>query len=435
VTSSALPSDRSVSTLPTPPSPEEGQGAAVDWVTQHLGDLIPGHPKGTWRPSLRFRGGQQAAGAALAGLDLTGYAADRNEVLPVARRGATGLSPYVRHGLLDLLTLWRAAADAPAADRDRFRDELLWQEYARHLYARLGGRTATGLRHQHAGTSDDPWQQGRDSGMACLTAVLEELDRDGWAVNQTRMWLASHWTVRGGADWAGGEDRLYRELVDGSRAANRLGWQWTVGTGTGRPYAFTRWQVERRAPQLCRACSLEASCPISDAPGEPALVPAHPEPLLSHDPDVEATAGPHTAQRDHGAAPPSAVWLTAESLGDADPALAANPTLPAVFVFDVPLLQHLRLHPRRLVFLAETLGDLATRRELEVRRGGTVAALRDGPEALSVTFTPVPGWRRRVRDLPVVELHPWRWLRRPSSGKVSSFSAWRGRPARRATQR
>ena len=434
--------DAATSTLPTPPPPSAGVEAAVAWVSEHLAELVGGlhsdlhsglhsdAPGGASLASSRFRGGQQAADAALATLDLAGYAADRNEVLPIGRRGATGLSPYVRHGLLDLPTLWREASDAPRADRDRFRDELLWQEYARHMYARLGGRTRDGLRYERAGTDVDPWRDGRDAGMACLTEVLDELEQDGWAVNQTRMWLASHWTVRAGADWRSGEDRLYRELIDGSRAANRLGWQWTVGTGTGRPYAFTRWQVERRAPGLCSTCPLQRDCPIADAPEEPVLVATEPEPLLRHDPDVTASAGPTTVEREPGAPRPEAVWLTAESLGDADPALAANPGLGAVFVFDVALLRTLRLHPRRLVFLAETLGDLATRRPVQVWRGDVVAALQTGPMHVAATFTPVPGWRRRAAQVAVVERHPWPWLRRPDGGKLSSFSAWRGRPSR-----
>ncbi len=430
-----LPHQAPVSMLPPPPTPDQDTRAIVHWVTQHLGDVTSQPIDVATAASGRFRGGQQAADAALAGLDLHGYAADRNEVLPEGRRGATGLSPYVRHGLLDLPTLWRSAADAPHVDRERFRDELLWQEYARHVYARLGRRTAEGLRYERAGTAGDPWDSARARGMACLTAVLDELDRDGWAVNQTRMWLASHWAVRDGADWRSGEDRLYRELLDGSRAANRLGWQWTVGTGTGRPYTFTRWQVERRAPGLCGTCPLEQACPIADAPDEVAPSQVPPEPLLRHDPDIAATAGPTEVVRGPGsggpgAGGPDAVWLTAESLGDDDPALAANPDLPAVFVFDVPLLQRLQLHPRRLVFLAETLGDLASRRPLEVLRGGTVAALQARTGGLAATFTPVPGWRRRAAQLPVVEQHPWPWLRRPDGGKLTSFSAWRGRADR-----
>ena len=422
-------SSAAVAVLPTPPPPSEGTAASVAWVATHLADVLAATPDSPLTASARFRGGQQAADAALAALDLTGYAADRNEVLPIDRRGATGLSPYVRHGLLDLPTLWRAAADAPADDRERFRDELLWQEYARHVYARLGHRTATGLRYENPGTSGDPWLEGREAGMACMSEVLGELDRDGWAVNQTRMWLASHWSVRGGADWRAGEDRLYRELLDGSRAANRLGWQWTVGTGTGRPYAFSRWQVERRAPGLCATCPLEHRCPIAQPPADPLLLERAKEPLLRDDPDVAATAGPERVERTSGTRP-DAVWLTAESLGDADPALAANPDLPAVFVFDVPLLLRLRLHPRRLVFLAETLGDLATRRAVEVRRGEVVTALQERRSNFAATVAPVPGWRRRAARLPVVEQHPWPWLRRPAGGKISSFSAWRGRSGR-----
>ena len=66
-----------------------------------------------------------------------------------------------------------------------------------------------------------------------------------------------------------GEDLLYRNLLDGSRAANRLGWQWTTGAGSGKPYGFSRWQVEKRAPGLCRDCALQRACPAAPArPGE-----------------------------------------------------------------------------------------------------------------------------------------------------------------------
>ena len=432
---SDVPVDPAPLRLPTPPALDDGVEAAVAWVSEQLGDVVRAAGTDTVVPSGRFRGGQRSADAALARTDLAGYAATRNEVLPETSRGATGLSPYVRHGLLDLPTLWRAASDAPSQDREKFRDELLWQEYARHVYARLGRRTAEPLRYVLVGDRSlpDPLTVGRDAGMACLRAVLGELDADGWLVNQTRMWVASHWSVRSGADWRDGEDRLYRELVDGSRAANRLGWQWTVGAGTGRPYAFSRWQVERRAPELCATCPLAHDCPIEHRPDEPPLSRAPADPLLRDDPDPATTAGPWQVERVAGTTEPEAVWLTAESLGDEDPALSARPELPAVFVLDVPLLARLRLHPRRLVFLAETLGDLATRRLVEVWRGDVLATLGEGGPAsrpLAATFAPVPGWRHRAERLPVVERHPWPWLRRPDGGRIGSFSAWQGRPRR-----
>ncbi|MFM7535804.1 MAG: FAD-binding domain-containing protein [Acidimicrobiales bacterium] len=398
--------------LPTP-----GPGEASAWVGAHLAHLVTGEV----RASPRFRGGQTAADTALASFDVSGYAARRNEVWPSTRRGASGLSPWIRHGLLTLPEVWSAVGGGPARDVAKLRDELLWQEFARHWYARLGPASAQAQRAEpRSDGPDDPWA----GDLACVRLAVDELERDGWLVNQTRMWLASHWTVRSGSVWTEGEDRFFRHLLDGSRAANRLGWQWTVGAMTGEPYGFSRWQVTKRAPGLCRTCPHQHACPIEHWPDGPAPRRRDPDPLLRQAPT--ALAGPRTIEHD---APPSAVWLTAESIGARDPAAAAHPDLPAVFVFDEPLLERLRLAAPRLVFLAECLASIAEERELEVHLGDPVAVLAGRP--LSATFTPVPGWRRRSQRLDVVERHPWPWLRRPGTGPVSSFSAWRNALGRR----
>lgn len=393
--------------------PMPDPGGEVPWVGEHLAHLCIDEA----RRSDRFFGTQVAADAALASFDLTGYARRRNEVLPPARRGASGLSPWIRHGLLTLPRVW-AALDGPAADRRKFRDELRWQEYGRHLYARLGSGTGAPLRRvlvAEPSPGVEPW----DRSMRCVEVNLDELERDGWMVNQTRMWLASQWSVRHGADWRDGERHFFTHLLDGSRAANRLGWQWTIGSGTAKAYGFSQWQVRRRAPGLCETCSHRHSCPIGDWPDDPAMAAVEVDPRLRGDPDVERTAGPEQAEL---RSPPEAVWLTAESLGDDDPALAAHPELPAVFVFDLPLLRTLRLSSKRLVFLVDRLAELGAHRTVEVHLGDPVRVLAGRPVA--ATFAPVPGWRRRARSLHLAEVHPWPWLERPRSGSVASFSAW-----------
>ncbi len=406
--------------LPLPPARD--LDAIRAFVATHLGHLSAERPSGPdeVRVSGRFRGGQVAADAALASLDLAGYAGDRNEVWPPERRGASAMSPYVRHGLVDLPTLWDAAGDAPATDRRTYRDELLWQEYARHWYARLGTSTREGVRHAlpvAGSTADvDPW----DRAMACMDLTVGELEGDGWLVNQTRMWLASQWSVRHGVAWQDGEDRFFRHLLDGSRAANRLGWQWTVGAGSSKLYGFSRWQVEKRGPGVCDGCALRRDCPIEDWPEDPTLTLVEEPPALRRDEAVAATAGPREPVVD---AEPEAVWLTAESLGDADPALDGHPDLPVVFVFDAALLERLRLSTTRLVFLTECLVDLAERRDVEVHLGDPVEVLAGRP--LATTFAPVPGWRRRSAALDVVATHPWRWLVPPHGRSLASFTAWR----------
>ena len=302
---------------------------------------------------------------------------------------------------------------------EKFHDELLWQEYSRHLYARIGIRTQHPLRYA-ANESETPSPTPWDPTMECIDMNLAELEVDGWLVNQTRMWLASQWTVRHGADWRRGEDRFFTHLLDGSRAANRLGWQWTIGAGTGKPYGFSRWQVTKRAPGLCNTCEHRNRCPIEtwppDRPLERVAEPAE----LRATRDRSSVAGPDKPLV-VGAA--TAVWLTAESLGDEDPALRAHPDLPVVFVFDEPLLAHLQLSGKRLIFLAERLAEIGGSRELAIWRGRPTSVLRR--YRVAGTFAPVPGWRRIAEIIEPAGIHPWPWLRTPGIGSLASFSAWR----------
>ena len=58
-------------------------------------------------------GGQSAANRALEQLDITRYADDRSQVLPEEKRGASVLSPYIRHNILTLPQVYGAVKSAP----------------------------------------------------------------------------------------------------------------------------------------------------------------------------------------------------------------------------------------------------------------------------------------------------------------------------------
>ena len=405
------------------PAPPAEPSAVRAWVRRELADLFD--PEVTTRGESNndpgpIPGGQQAADRALETFDVTGYARRRNEVWPADRQGASRLSPYIRHGLLSLPRVWAHVAGGPDDDVAKFRDELRWQEYARHVYARIGRGTAVSARYRQPEGSGSTKEQAWAGDARCLAEAWGRLQDRGWITNQERMWLASHWSVRLGRPWWEGEDLFFRHLLDGSRAANRLGWQWTAGTWTGRPYGFAREQVLRRAPGLCDLCAVRSACPIQTWPAVDDATPvASGDPRLRHDPDPAGTAGP---ARPVIGGSPAMVWITAESLGEEDPALAAHPELPVTFVFDEPLLATLRLAENRLVFLAECLAELATHREVAIWRGRPAQVLADVP--LAATFTPVPGWHQRVARLNLVSMHPWPWLRRPRGESVTSFTAW-----------
>ena len=359
-------------------------------------------------------GGQTAADRALGTLDITGYASSRSQVYPKNRRGASVLSPYIRHNLLTLGEVHEAVHDAPFKDREKFRDELYWQEYARHLYARIGVRLFENLRFSANSVSKG---NGWPREMLCIDEVVSELETEGWLVNQSRMWLASHWTVRNEMGWLHGQERMHRELIDGSRAANLLGWQWTVGAGTGKQYGFAKWQVEKRAPGLCERCTFRNKCPIQEFPDEFPMHKLESDPILDHDPDLSRTTGPVSPIRTANA---EFVLLTIDSLGDSDPAMAANPDLPVIFIFNQQALAKMQLSSRRIAFYLQTLGDLGSRRQLNVFIGDPYQFSRD--HAVAVTHAPVPSFNK-FRDL--AEIHPYPWLRRPHSGSIRSFSSWR----------
>jgi deoxyribodipyrimidine photo-lyase len=386
---------------------------AVAVVERHLPHLVSDRVMSS--PSIR--GGQTAANTALHSFDVAGYAARRSRVLPDLARGASRLSPYIRHGLLSLREVWNAAV-GPEADVTKFRDELLWQEFARHLYARVGTRLQRNLRFDVAWSGElsaTAWPRE----MACVNWALTSLESDGWLVNQTRLWLASQYTVRSGAGWMAGQEYFHRHLLDGSRAANLLGWQWTVGAGTGKPYGFARWQVENQAPQLCSSCPLNRNCPIQNfAPDQPVHPVASTDLRLRRDDNLAATRGP-SAVMTHTAA--KNVVLTIESLGDDDPALVANPTLPVHFIFDEPALAKLQLSSKRMVFYIETLRDLAERRNVVVHLGDPLQ-IAPGLTA-AITWAPVPSFEKYATA--AAELHPWPWLVEPHAGSVKSYSAWR----------
>lgn len=302
---------------------------------------------------------------------------------------------------------------APFRDREKFQDELLRQEYARHLYARVGTHFFENLSfEQEHDAPGDGWK--RD--MHCIDQVVKELESDGWLVNQTRMWLASHWTVRNGKGWIHGQGRMYQNLLDGSRAANLLGWQWTVGSAS-KPYGFARWQVEKRAPGMCMKCPLKKACPIQELPAEVQLPRLERLDLLDRDPDLAATTGPLSAMR---YTEPKEVLITVDSMGDADPALVAHPELPAVVVFNSQALAKLQSSSKRIHFYLETLQDLATRRDLKVYLGRPYQYVAENPVA--VTYAPVPSFEKFGQ---VAKLHPFPWLRLPHDRNIKSFTAWR----------
>ena len=361
-----------------------------------------------------FKGGQSFADKALNNLDINGYAKKRNNVYPTEKRGSSYLSPYIRHGLLSLKEVWKHVDSFEYQDKTKFRDELLWQEFSRHLYAIVGSQNREFLNFY---VQNDPNEVVENDKMNCISTVEQELESTGYMVNQTRMWYSSHQMFRTNQYWLESENYMYKHLVDGSRFANRLGWHWVMGSQTGKIYGFSKFQVNKRAPKICKECELINNCPIENWPEIMSISSKD----IKVDLDIEKNFGPKTVLTSDQK--PDFVWINGESLGDEDPALNNLSELPVVFIFDIKLLKSLDLSTKRIIFLLDTLKEINEKRELKVYLDNPLDVL-SGINYAS-TFAPVPKYKRITQQIKPSMEFPANRLVDPVNFYPRSFSSWR----------
>jgi deoxyribodipyrimidine photo-lyase len=179
-------------------------------------------------------------GAALARLrrfareDLPRYASRRD--LP-GHHGTSGLSPYLRFGLVSIRTVHAETAGRGAGAR-AFTTELVWREFYQQLLFHHPNVEREALKPAMRGLAwendrglFDAWQRG-ETGYPIVDAAMRQLRATGWMHNRCRMIVASFLAKDLLIDWRWGERHFMRELVDGDLAANNGGWQWAASTGT-----------------------------------------------------------------------------------------------------------------------------------------------------------------------------------------------------------
>lgn len=244
-------------------------------------------------------GGERAALARWAdfvGSGLAGYAAARDRP---DLRGTSGLSPYLKFGVVHPRTLLadltgRAGAGAGA---DRFSTELAWREFYadvlfHHPGSLEGDLNPLPIPYDDPGSGFDAWRAGR-TGFPIVDAGMRQLLAEGWMHNRVRMITASFLTKDLHVWWRHGADHFLDHLIDGDLASNTHGWQWTAGTGTdAAPYfrvfnPMTQGEkfdpegayVRRHVPELAHLEGAAAHRPWDSPDG---YANGYPERILDH---------------------------------------------------------------------------------------------------------------------------------------------------------
>jgi deoxyribodipyrimidine photo-lyase len=176
------------------------------------------------------------------------YAGARNRI---DLAGTSGLSPYLRFGMLSarqaVVAALQAITAAPNAEArqgaETWLNELIWREFYMHILYHFPYVRSRSFRED---LRDVPWDddeaafaawRGGRTGYPIVDAAMRQLAQTGWMHNRARMIVASFLVKDLLIDWRRGERWFMQHLVDGDPAANNGGWQWTAGTGTdAAPY-------------------------------------------------------------------------------------------------------------------------------------------------------------------------------------------------------
>jgi len=265
-----------VSQQPVPPplawTPDPGDlprdFANREALEQQLGQLFPA-AEGGLSP---IRGGRAAAARQLKGIDAKRYARSRNHL----DGAVTGLSPWIRHGVLTLAEV-RDAVFAQLRERRQGRDdgsklinELGWRDFWQRMWIDLGD--GINDSQEELNTGHDPASYSRtlpddirtgSTDLACMDGFQQELVTTGWLHNHARMWMAAyvvHWRR---VHWKAGADWFLEHLLDGDPASNHLSWQWVASSFSHKPYFFNRDNLERFSKsRYCTDCPRSGDCPF-----------------------------------------------------------------------------------------------------------------------------------------------------------------------------
>ncbi|MBS2034634.1 deoxyribodipyrimidine photolyase [bacterium] len=363
----------------------------VEYLRQEFADVIS---DSTVSP---LPGGRRAALELLHKIDPKAYARTRNHL----DGKVSGLSPYLRHGVLTLAEVrdYALTRVSRPEEAEKFINELGWREYWQRLYRLLGKQIWRNGEAYKTGHAADSYAaqlpsdlEQAESGLSCMDGFARQLRETGYLHNHARMWLAAylvHWRkVR----WQAGAQWFLRHLLDGDPASNNLSWQWVASTFSHKPYFFNRENLERFSNgRFCANCRLRQACPLEGS-YEQLEQRLFPPGRGSSGSPLHLRAAPHKPGPSAGPEL-SLFWMHGDGLRQASQA-------PALFVFDPFVLRRYRISLKRLVFMYECLLEL----EVEIERGNVMQHLQrrlsqGGFAQVLTTDSPSPGFARLRQQL------------------------------------
>ncbi|MDA9163041.1 DNA photolyase [Alphaproteobacteria bacterium] len=197
--------------------------------------------------------------------DLKDYSFRRNYDYGINNRdNISCLSPYISHGVIQEKEILEKSLNKHSYEViEKFIQEVLWRNYWKgwlELRPSLWQDYLKDLQELENHKLDNSYLEAvsGNTKIECFNDWVNELKKEHYLHNHTRMWFASIWIFTLKLPWQLGAEFFMKYLFDGDPASNTLGWRWVAGLQTiGKHYLASSSNINKYTNNKYRDIPLE----------------------------------------------------------------------------------------------------------------------------------------------------------------------------------
>ena len=202
--------------------------------------------------------------------ELPNYNFKRNfDLGPEDKSNVSCLSPYISHRLITEYEVAKIVlAKFPYQKVEKYIQEIFWRVYWKgwlELRPQVWSDFTEDLK---ALKEDDNYKKAinGETQIKCFNDWVNELKKNNYLHNHTRMWFASIWIFTLNLPWQKGAEFFMKHLFDGDAASNTLSWRWVAGLQTkGKHYLAQAWNISKFTNNKYQNVKLnENAVPLTD---------------------------------------------------------------------------------------------------------------------------------------------------------------------------
>ena len=202
--------------------------------------------------------------------EITNYNSKRNfDFGPLNRENVSCLSPYITHRLItEYEVTKKVLSKHPHQKVEKYIQEIFWRVYWKGWLELRPKVWSDFIEDLKTIEENENYQKAinAQTNIECFNDWVQELKKNNYLHNHTRMWFASIWIFTLNLPWQKGAEFFMKHLLDGDAASNTLSWRWVAGLQTkGKHYVAQAWNISKFTNNKYQKVELnENALPLTD---------------------------------------------------------------------------------------------------------------------------------------------------------------------------